>query len=497
MAASVKTGAMDVAPLTNWVPPKKRETIPEKITIGDYSTYLASRVDLSPIGQRNEKTKTPIATGKKASKSQSIIGAIFTGFDLCEIQIAVRISNGGYWKSKKDFQVVESLDGGHRKRSIKDFIAGKFPTHKSSPIGSKYFSELTEVELDYFLGYELTFKIFTNLTDKEIGQQFRQTNKVDALNFAETMNSYGLLLQIAALRRLTMVVNEIGEEIDEVLPWFEKAPDRAFDNTGMQYLEQILESAVLNTNGFGTVTHDDIVEFIENDMKEKEVKSLIEKVKKEYTFYNSIAPYFKRVTKKKISVKDFHIFRIVYFNLFAKSARFKVEDYQGLGEALADLQYDWLDTVGGEKYVDDDGNDLDAKLKTIGVAYASYVKKIGNAGAYNEAIAWVDDWLDVDEFVTFKGAERVFPTDMMRKKWRNVGKINEVTGESIAWEDVVGAHIVPDSEGGLITYENLMITDAYHNEKMSSQNALVYAANWRKENYPNDVVVKLETKKTA
>ena len=54
----------------------------------------------------------------------------------------------------------------HRKRSIKDFIAGKFPTHKSSPIGSKYFSELTEVELDYFLGYELTFKIFTNLTDK-------------------------------------------------------------------------------------------------------------------------------------------------------------------------------------------------------------------------------------------------------------------------------------------------------------------------------------------
>ena len=495
MTANTKIGTMDIAPIgLTWVKPKKRETTVEKITISDYSTYLASRVDLKPIGQRNERSKTKISTTKKATKSQSIIGAIFTGFDLCEIQLAVRISNGGYWNSKKDFQIVESLDGGHRKRSIKDFIAGLFPTHKTSPIGSKYFSELTEEELDYFLGYELTFKIFTNLTDMEIGQQFRQTNNVDSLNFAETMNSYGLLLQIAALRRLTMVVNEVGEEIDEVLPWFEKAPDRAFDNTGMQYLEQILESAVLNTNGFGTVTHDDIVEFIENDMKEKEVKSLIEKVKKEYTFYNSIAPYFKRVTKKKISVKDFHIFRIVYFNLLDKSPRFKVENYQGLGEALADLQYDWLDFNGSDAYVDESGDEADSKLKTISVAYASYVKKIGNTGAFNQAVAWVDEWLDVDAFVTLKGVERVFPTDMLRKKWRDVDNINEVTGEPIEWDDVVGAHIVPDSDAGPITYENLMITDEYHNDKMGTQNALVYARNWRKE---NNVVVDFKTAKGA
>ena len=482
MAVNAQTGQFDVAPVTRWIPPKKRETIVKKITIADYSTYIAPRADLKPIGQRNSRVKISSSHSRKATKSQSIIGAVFEGAWICEIQLAVRVSNGGYWKSMKDFQVVESLDGGHRKRSIKDFIAGKFPTHKSSPIGSKYFSQLTEAELDYFLGYELLFTVFTNLTDKEIGQQFRQTNNVDALNFAETMNSYGLLLQIAALRRLTMVVNEIGVEIDEVLPWFEKAPDRAFENTGMQYLEQILESAVLHTNGFGPVSHEDIVEFIENDMSESDVKTLMEKVKKEYDFYNGIAPYFKAARKKKISVKDYHIFRIVYWNLLEKSARFKVEDYQGLGEAIADLQWDWNQTTGKDAYVDDDGYDLDAKLKTIGAAYASYVKKIGNTGAFLEAIKWVDEWLEVDAFVTFKGVERVFPTDMMRKKWRDVGKINEVTGEPIEWDDVVGAHIVPDADGGPITYENLMITDEYHNNKMSSQNALVYARNWRKDN---------------
>ena len=494
MAVNTGTGKFDVAPLTRWIPPKKRETIVEKFTISEFHTYMANKVDLNPIGQRNALTAKQISTGRKATKSQSIIGAIFEGYDMCEIQLAVRISNGGYWNSVKDFQIVESLDGGHRKRSIKDFIAGKFPTHKSSSVGQKYFKELTPDQMEYFLGYDLTFKIFINLNDKEIGQQFRQTNNVDALNFAETMNSYGLLLQIAALRRLTMVVNENGDEIDEVLPWFEKAPDRAFDNTRMQYLEQILESAVLNVNGFGTVTHDDIIEFIENDMSEKEVKSLIEKVKKEYNFYNSIAPYFKRVTKKRISVKDFHIFRIVYFNLLDKSARFKVEDYQGLGEAIADLQYDWLDYNGSDSYVDESGEEADSKLKTIGAAYASYVKKIGNTSAFNQAIAWVDEWLKVDEFVTFKGVSREFPADMLRKKWRDVGQINEVTGEPIAWEDVVGAHIVPDSENGPITYENLMITDAYHNEKMGTQNALVYANNWRKD---NKVVVDFETAKGA
>ena len=491
--AAINTGDPATTMGANWIPPKKRKTVVEKFTIEQFSTYMAPKVDLNPIGQRKAITTKQISTGRKPTKSQSIIGAIFTGYDLCEIQLAVRTSNGGYWNALEDFQIVESLDGGHRKRSIKDFIAGEFPTHKSSPIGQKYFTELTPEQLQYFLDYELTFKIFTNLTDKEIGQQFRQTNNVDALNFAETMNSYGLLLQIAALRRLTMVVNENGDEIDEVLPWFEKAPDRAFDNTRMQYLEQILESAVLHVNGFGTVTHDDIIEFIENDMSAKEVKSLIKKVKKEYNFYNSIAPYFKRVTKKRISVKDFHIFRIVYFNLLDKSARFTVEDYQGLGEAIADLQYDWLDDNGSDSYIDESGEEADSKLKTIGAAYASYVKKIGNPTAFAQAVEWVDEWLKVDEFVTFKDADRAFPTDMVRKKWRDVGKINEVTNEPIAWEDVVGAHIVPDSEGGPITYENLMITDAYHNEKMGNQNALVYAHNWRKENN----VVDFETAKGA
>ena len=39
-----------------------------------------------------------------------------------------------------------------------------------------------------------------------------------------------------------------------------------------------------------------------------------------------------------------------------------------------------------------------------------------------------------------------------------------------------------------------MITDAYHNEKMGTQNALVYAHNWRKD---NNVVVDFETAKGA
>ena len=474
-----------------WSRPKKRDVKTFQLSIEKYNTYIALRADLNPIGQRNERTKLFEATGRKPSKSQSIIGAIFEGADLCEIQLAIRTSIGGYWESYKDFKAAESLDGGHRKRAIRDFIAGKFPTHKTSSVGEKKFSELTEDQLDYFLNYDLTFKVFTNLTDKEIGQQFRQTNNVDGLNFAETMNSYGLLPQLAALRRLTMPTNELGIEKKEVLDWFKTAPIIAFDNTGMQYLEQILESAVLHTNGFGIVTHDNIVDFIENDIPQNKIDTLVDKITAEYNFYNNIASYFKTATRKKISIKDFHIFRIIYFNLYAQSARFTVNDWKGLGEAIADLQSDWLDAKGENPY------DLDAKLTTIKTAYASYVKKIGNSGAFMEAVKWVDEWANFDEYVTFKDKDRGFPVEMMRKKWRKIGKINQVTLEPIDFDDVIGAHIVPDSDGGPITSENLMITDKYHNDKMKTENALIYAHNWRKKNYPNDVVVKLETKKTA
>ena len=90
MTVNVKTGQFDVAPVTRWVPPKKRETIVRKISIADYSTYVAPRADLKPIGQRNSRVKNPKPHGPKATKSQSIISAIFDGAWICEIQLAVR-----------------------------------------------------------------------------------------------------------------------------------------------------------------------------------------------------------------------------------------------------------------------------------------------------------------------------------------------------------------------------------------------------------------------
>ena len=142
-------------------------------------------------------------------------------------------------------------------------------------------------------------------------------------------------------------------------------------------------------------------------------------------------------------------------------------------------------------YQDENGDDLDSKLKTVEAAYNSYVKKLNNDVSITQAMEWVGEWLNVDgleddSIVTIKSKERVFPKEMVHKKWVEVGRINQVTLEPIAFEDVVGAHIVADAHGerrgGKIEYNNLFITDKYHNENMKQENAKIYAYNWQKEN---------------
>ena len=125
---------------------------PELWSIKEYLLNHAATINNSPIGQRRPVEKSNIG-GNKPSKAQAIINVIFSGDDLSEIKIA-DISN-----RKTQFK-YESIDGGHRKRSIVAFFRGEFPTHATSVIGQKYFSQLTDEEKEYFFGYVLRFLVF-------------------------------------------------------------------------------------------------------------------------------------------------------------------------------------------------------------------------------------------------------------------------------------------------------------------------------------------------
>ena len=124
-------------------------------SIGDYLTELEPITNDNPVGQR-----PPVQTNRlgaaKPSKAQSIIAAILDGYDVGEIKL-IEVSESKF--------KLESVDGGNRKREIKNFVNGLFPIHKShSKYGGKYFSELPEDVRKKFMNYELRFVIYKNKT---------------------------------------------------------------------------------------------------------------------------------------------------------------------------------------------------------------------------------------------------------------------------------------------------------------------------------------------
>ena len=71
---------------------------------------------------------------------------------------------------------------------------------------------------------------------------------------------------------------------------------------------------------------------------------------------------------------------------------------------------------------------------------------------------------------------------MLLKRHEENGGICEVENTPIHFNQVVGAHIIPHSEGGKTEYDNLMITTKFHNTKMGTMNALEYKKMWLANN---------------
>ena len=158
-------------------------------------------IDMNPIGQRLETNSNAIGESKP-SKQQSIIDSMLRGSDIGEIKI-VRTRYATYPN--------ESVEGGHRKRAILSFINNKFPTHKTSPVGEKFYREFTDAEREAFLQFGIRFVIFDFLTNRQKGELFRDTNNTTPVNQQETLNSYGDM-PIANLVRNT------ARSVDDNLP---------------------------------------------------------------------------------------------------------------------------------------------------------------------------------------------------------------------------------------------------------------------------------------
>lgn len=436
----------------------------EVMTIQEFWMWIVDgAINLNPIGQRNPVQQNTTSSDTP-TKSQGIIGSILDGLDIGEVSFV---------------HSDESLDGGHRSRSILGFLSGEFPLHKSSKYGELHFAELPKNIRDYFFSYELRVTDFPDLTGLSVGKQFEQTNTTTPPIFAEIMNAFGYHHTVVNLREYTQKV-DYGLDpkvqgykgvVDNVLPYF--ANGAGYQNNRHIYFQQLLESAVQQSQGsFVSVTDADIVDYV-NTTTQSKVKTVEKNLESEYEFYSNLSKYWKDYRGKAPSIMEFHLFRIVYWVLREKSNNFKISDWDSFTNSLVLSYTEFLKTNEKVLYTDDEDEQIDSRYATITGAFKSYVKKINETRKYTQAKLWVDDFLDTT-YVVFKDNTRGFSKEDLLKRWNEVGKINEITGDLIPFQAVVGCHIVPHCDGGKTAYENLLISDKYHNTKMGTMNALEY-----------------------
>lgn len=288
---------------------RRKRYVTKEITIQEFLDN--NNIDTNPIHQRPDSNDI--------SKKRGIIESILSGI---HIGIITLNDNGVDYIGVYRY---ESIDGGHRKRAILEFVEGKFKVY------GLYFSEMSKEDRDFFLNTTLNFCEYNKLTNAEKGLVFRSLNTTTTMNDQEMRNSFGD----------TPIANLI-RDIVRITP--HKVFDYVqFDNKRLSS-EELVARLVCMLNGdvpLATPAHSkDLFNLYENESLDEDcVKTLEGKLNKQLNFIMKMAKiraeYLETGTKTKLGKKEFTLYSRVYFycqEVFGKN--FVVKDYVDFFKAI-------------------------------------------------------------------------------------------------------------------------------------------------------------------
>lgn len=428
-------------------------------------------IDMSPIGQRLETSSNPIGLTKQ-SKQQSIIDSIMRGSDIGEIKI-VRTPNGAYR--------YESVDGGHRKRAIRDFVKGAFPTYKKSMIGEKYWSQFSDEEKKIFYSYNIRFVVFDSLTNRQKGELFRDTNNTTPVNQQETLNSYGDM-PIANLVRNT------ARSVDDNLPHqlFEWSISQAgnvnyrnvaFDNNRLVIDEIVARIAFLIYSGekVNTTTYDQLTSMYDDpNLSEKEVAKIGKKLKDVLDFILKVSIARKKLHGRGVTKGMMVMLYRLYFHFKEEYGAFKVDDYSKFfqefykGFSAFDLRNPTRTEIV-EKSRDGSGGRL------IYEAFNQHLGEHKTLYKTRNTITWLLEEMDLEAATLItQSSKRTFSREVTEVGLSRQDYKCWVDGLPLSMDEAEGGHIIAYSKGGKTEIDNLVVIRNVHNRRMQDMNAHDY-----------------------
>lgn len=460
------------------------------------SDISEKRIDCDPVGQRPDI--------ESMSKRQGIIDTMLRGYDFGELKLRTLPDEGSY--------KYRSIDGGHRKRGIRDFIENKFKTARSSvcfvagkeyKVGGLYYKELPKEVKEFFHNYKIRFTIYgEEMTDEQAGETFRRTNISTDVNWQEMLNSYEDNLVAKFVRETSRPIRGLNNkyhalfEYTDMTPekrkqaWFQSASIRLRDDEFVTRLLTMLTKSEKipnwmtcsnreNENTFINLGDPIKGEWIENSqLAKKNQKTVIDSL----DFMLEYAQAKKRNSRQLMSIQEFTMVSRLYVYLiktFSKNG-FKVKDFDKL----------YISVRGSmDRFVGKDETNLrmDTHSDNKGVrlvceCFRQYLTVHDDETRSEQSVRWLLEEMNIDNCgIMFLDPVRTFPNEMVEQVLRQQNYKCWVTDLPLSIKDAVGGHIVPHSEGGKTTIDNCMVCHKDENSKMSSMDAFLYRQACRQE----------------
>jgi len=438
----------------------------ETIKIKEYVEKWYRTIDCLPIGQR-----LPVDVGSE--KREGIIRSILLGIDIGQITL-VKITTSSIYE-------LESVDGGHRKRYIWDYILNKFS------VDGKYFNQLDEKTKEAFYNYELALSIYEPLDVYTKGYIFRALNETTNVEHQEMLNSYGDIPIANFIRELVRIVGGVNNTIHELFECSliknkqQKFKYLEFNNLRLKTEELVARIVYRYTQEklLGSSSDDDLENMYEDERLD--IDSLKRKVKEHFNFLLNCASAKKQLEQKGLTQQDFKMLSFLYFYMIDTYGKFRVDDYIPFVKAYRKAMSILNDNDG--KY----GNikidlEFDNTARMISEAFTKYLGAPHHDKKIKQTVTWLLQEFDIREYVIIQDPKRAYYEKEKRDQLALQDYKSYLTGNDLKYEDAEAAHIVSHHNGGMSTRDNMVMVEKKHNRAMGSMNLEDYKKLWLENN---------------
>jgi hypothetical protein len=448
----------------------------------EQKTYQ-DEIDVNPVHQRPQRG----AASGSIEKSIGIIKSLLVKKQSPGLITLNYISSAEYGDYK-----YESLDGGHRKRAIIDYLNKKFK------VDDKLFTELSPNEQKAFRDIKLPFCIYNDLTGPEKAGIFRDVNTTTSVNEQEKRNSTGNL-PIATIIRNTVrpdnvethklfdrnIIKKTGRITQE---W----KYLSFTNDALKQEEWLARLYFYAKVGkIVSCDQSDLDKLYNDNPTQNEVDVLTSKVQKVLNFVHLMT--VQRLShagvggekKMRMDIKEANMFVRLWFDLNAKyNLDLRGVDFKTIKNSTVTDFYDAVrgvmtDIISHYKdkfiYGNFDSRNYNGD-QTIGVKFENNLTEYRYDNIHATMLFPVEVVLSVinpTDYLKLRDSTRlVSPIQKEDMLFKNNWKC-ERTGIDLKWSEAEGDHEIPTAAGieagGVTAPHNLQVVSKTYNRVKSDK----------------------------